>query len=76
MRGLPTLQDRNGDGGSVNVSGLSLNVLARYLQFYGIGSETIDGGSENLTIQSGKEKAAREILAHHVYSRIDFSGLK
>lgn len=44
-----------------------MNVLARYLQFYDIGSEMLEEGGE-LTIKAGMEKDAKTMLMRHLYS--------
>lgn len=67
MHGLPTLHDRNWGSGSIHPDKLSMNLLARYLQFYGIGNEVINHGEE-WTIMSGMENEAKAILRRHVYA--------
>lgn len=66
---LPTLQGFhafNTNNGTQRPSQLDKKVLARYLQFYGIGSEMIEEG-EDLNIKPGMEEDAWKLLDQRVY---------
>lgn len=68
MHNLPTLRGSNNFDSfnpSWRLSDLDKKVLARYLQFYGIGAEMIQEGEE-IEIKPGMEEAARSLLSQRV----------
>jgi hypothetical protein len=65
MYGLPTFRGQYSAHGPYYVSSLTEDNLARYLQFYNIGSEVIEEGAE-LKIKSGMLADARELLVARI----------
>jgi hypothetical protein len=65
MYGLPTFRGPYSGYGGFYVSSLTEDNLARYLQFYDIGSEVIEEGAE-LKIKSGMLADARELLVARI----------
>lgn len=67
MQGLPTTRSCSWYYESTGfVEKLSATLLARYLQFYGIGSEMIEAGIVP-SIKPGKEEDAKKLLMKHLY---------